>query len=137
LYGEDFRKCNNPLEKPNISIYSIKFRNFVIKKLLPQVRLKMQFKSIKANQSIIVIKGENVFEVKGVYLYRYMLKEFRKLNFNSFTYQHRTIIFLIVLVPQYAVSFYFRIFFSKIFYGTSIVFLQLAFILLLTSAFVT
>jgi hypothetical protein len=116
-----------------------RLKRFVKNKFLFFIRLRQQLHSIMNRRTILVIKNENLFEVKGIYLFRYMLREIRSYDFEKLIITHSFITLLITSIPQFAlIAFYSAGDLNNQFFNTtSIVFFFYGLIAVVPSAYLT
>jgi len=102
----DFKKNNLKTQsKPSPAI--LRFREFYDKKLLPLVRKNLN-KKLDPLDNIVKYKNEFVYEIKGFYLCRAILKNVFTVDLLTYSSLHKFMMLILVLTPfVFTFSYYF------------------------------
>lgn len=99
--------------EPKISLAKEKLRNFVLNKILPEVRNKIKAKT-NSIEVKVKYKNEYLYEINGIYLCRTLLKDVFTVSFESYAVVHKILVLIICLFPICFGYIYYSVFNSYI-----------------------
>lgn len=76
-----------------------RLREIIITKILPEARKRVKMTNFISLEGKVNLKNEDLYEIKGIFLARIILKNVFTIKVNSYSFTHKVLVFFIIIIP--------------------------------------